>query len=349
MLLANAFINGVLMADDMTMAPAAPAAAAASGGSKTMLIIGIIVVIAIIAAVGVFAVHSGSGGKQSGTQSTIVQSKAPTTSVSSGSPSGAGTTAASTSVAPQTTITSQSLNATLANLNATLANLSSAYSYLDKGCDLSGVTQIKVTSTNQPGMSQTYKISNSNVMQAIYVSADGKTEVTNFTGDLQGDGNILLDVVCAPSGALSEIAAVNGGNTNGKWFTYTYNGSTAYYNVNATNPNYISIEYRDPDVVINKTTINGVFMYRMNILRRTRSVSSFTTFYIPGSNPMTSESFQQIMNSANSTANLQLEYDSAIALEPSIKQYGGLSSWENLTTAGETSSIGWENYTYTFG
>ena len=307
-----------------------------------MLIIGVIVVIIIIAAVGVFAVHSGSGGKQSGVQSTIVQSNGATTSVSSG----AGTTAASTSVAPQTTITSQSFNASLANVSA-------AFAYLDKGCDLSGVTQIKMTNTAEPGFSQTYIISNSNVTESIDVaSASSQPDVTKYNSSTRYYSNLPLEGLCAGSGALSEISMVNGGNTDGKWFTYAYNGITAYYNINVSNPNYVSIESRTPDVVLNKTTINGVFMYKMNVLKKTRSVSALSTFYIPGSDPMTSKSFQTIMNNANTTANAKLFYDGVVAEDPGFASlYGNFSGYENFTTkyGSGMGGIGWENYTYTFG
>jgi hypothetical protein len=331
------FISGVLMADNVTGAPAATPVAAAAGKSNTMLIAGIIAVVIIVALVGVLFLSS--GGKKSGTQTTVIPS------------TGAASTSIASGGSPSTP--TQGSNSTLASLNSTLANVSATFAYLDKGCDLSGVTKITVTYSYMPGASQTYIVSNSNITQSIDVAKAGaQPEVTNYTGSLQQYGNLLLEGVCAGSGALSEASLLNGGNTNGQWFTYSYNGLTTYYNIDTSNPNYVSIESRTPDVVINRTTINGVFMYKMNILKKTRSVSSVSTFYIPGSDPMTSESFQAIMNSANATANAKLEYQGMVAEDPEFAQlYGSFASYENATSQYSTGigDIGWENYTYTFG
>lgn len=306
------------------------------------LVAGIIVVIVIIAAAGVFVVKSGSGSKQAGASTTV--SPTPTTSVSSGNSGGSGTNHASTSVAPQT-VTPQSINATMANLTATLA-------YYGKGCDLSGVTQIVTTISNKPGYNMTEKLSNSNVTQMTIATGTGQPETTNFNGSMQKSGNIELSVLCAVSGAstsFDQIAQESGGNTNGKWFTATYNGVTGYFNIDATNPTYLSLEERIPGITINGTKFNDVFLLKMTVLKRTHSLASLATFYIPGSDPMTSEPFQTVMNNANSTANMQVAYNMMLAYDPGLAaQSGGFSAYENMSRSSETSSIGWENYTYTF-
>jgi hypothetical protein len=314
-----------------------------------MLIGGIIAIIVIIALVGVFVVHSGSGGKQAGAPNNGAQATVTVNaSVSSGGKGNASTTTASTSIASKTVTTPQS------SINLTLANETAALSYLDKGCDLNGVTQITQSSTNLPGESVTYTLSNSNVTAMTTTSPGHPSSTTNFTGALKGDGNLAIEVLCAASGASSEwesIAQASGGNTDGKWFTYAYNGTTGYFNINASNSNYVSLEERIPGVTINGTKFNDLFVTKLVLLKRTDSLAATAGFYIPGTNPMTSESFQTLMSGANATASEQISYNMAIAEDPGLaKYYSSFSAYEAAMSGGTgaSSGIGWENYTYTF-
>lgn len=325
---------------------AAPAAAAAGGLPLAYIAAAVIAIVLVVGGGFVYL----SMPKGTSTLTTTIAGN-PTTVSGNGNPTTVNNNQNSptTSIVPVTTVSLQSLNNTLANATAELKALGA-------GCNLKGVSKIVTTYTNQPGVSQTLYLSNSNVTRSVYASPGQNNQVTNYTGQLAQAGATVTAAICAAGGASSNWASLAqsvGGNTNGQWFTATYNGTTGYYNLNTTNPNYITLESRVPLTTFNHTALNAVFLERMVILKRTDSLAALSTFSIPGTNPLTSESFQTVMNNANSTANLQIEYNEGIAYDPALRSlYGGFGKFLNLTTmetgGHQTSSIGWTNETYTF-
>lgn len=330
-------------------APVAPAVPLAAGGmgSSLWMIVGVVIAIVVIGG-GVY-VYMGSGSHSANSpnnglpsSTTVVQSAGSNSTTTVASNSGL----ASTTIGASTTITAQSINSTFANATAELAAL-------DQNCNIAGVTKITATYSNRPRTNQTYIIANGNVTQSISYNSGQKPVVTNFTGPLEGYGNLVLEGLCAVSGGSSiwvSAAQANGGNLAGKWFSFTSNGITGEYNVNASSPNYISLESRIPGITINGTSFQDTMVTKIVVLKKTRSMSGLASFYLPGTNPMIQTPFQTLMNNENSTANLKIEYNMMVAESPGVaKMYGNFSDYESMNTNYETSSFGWENYTYTFG
>lgn len=236
--------------------------------------------------------------------------------------------------------------------NSASTNTSIAYDALKNittSCNLTGVTQITMTNNvAKPPVLSIVNISNGNVT-SYNAPGYGWQEL-----DYKTPADAILPV-CGSNDTINYwmIAAQQvGGNVDGKWFTYTNSSGiifinvttlkatkgaiTGYFRINITGP-LVVLESRNVYGAYDGFSINATEFQQIRISNSTHRILATSLFWIPGQNPMITESYTQIMQNTSVA-----EYDTAGSRLDTAAGQRALNFTSNDFEVG-----GWINFTYT--